>query len=278
MLFNLLESPRPIKRLYSITYDSIAIALSLWLAWALRDGSIGISPTPNDWFCLAATLVISIATFTRLGLYRAVLRFMATDAIVTVLAGMIISSFALTTCQYLFSSSIPKAVPAIYFLSATLAIGLPRLLVRNIVQLYYPLGDTKVLIYGAGSAGRMLADSLRQSSEFRPVAFIDDDLRLSYSNIKGLTVHPGNQVETLLHEHKCSQIFLALGAVPRSARLRIIRNLERFNVKIQTIPPLEELTRGAADIGEIRDIQIEDLLGRDPVLPRAFATRCEHCQ
>jgi len=267
MLRALLDAPRPTKRLISVTYDIIALIASLYTAWALRLDTLTIHPTSTDLMCLAITIAVSISAFVRLGLYRAILRYMAQDATVSIAIGLIISAITLAASSFFLHGSIPRSVPIIYLLTASLLIGLPRLMVRNIVQIFFPLGDTKVLIYGAGSAGRMLADSLRQNHEFQPVAFLDDNRHLKNSRVKGLPVYSGKKAGELINQHNCSKIFLALGATERATKLRIIRRLEQHPVQIQTIPPLEELTNGNVSIAEIRNICIEDLLGRDPVQP-----------
>ena len=267
MLRAILDAPRPAKRLVSVAYDTFALSLSLYAAWALRLDTLIISPTQTDFICLAITVVVSIFSFIRLGLYRAILRFMAQDATTSIMIGLIISAITLAASSFFLQGSIPRSVPIIYLLTASVLIGLPRLMVRNLVHIFFPVGDTKVLIYGAGSAGRILADSLRQSQDFHPVAFIDDDRRLIGNRIRGLQVHSGKHIASLLKKHHCTKVFLAIGATERTTKLRIIRQLESFPVQIQTIPPLEELTKGDVNITEIRDIQIEDLLGRDPVQP-----------
>lgn len=267
MIRPLLNANRPTKRFVSVIYDTLALSFSLYIAWALRLGQLSINPTHIDLICLAITVFVSITAFIRLGLYRAILRYMAQDATVSIAIGLIISSLTLAASSFFLNASIPRSVPVIYLLTASFLIGLPRLLVRNVVQMLFPVGDTKVLIYGAGSAGRMLADSLRPSHEFQPVAFLDDDPRLKYSRVRGLPVYPGRDLEDVLKKHPCAKIFLALGAVDRSTKLAIIRQLEVHPLQIQTIPPLEDLTKGSASIEEIRDIKIEDLLGRDPVDP-----------
>ncbi|NIB42104.1 polysaccharide biosynthesis protein [Pseudomaricurvus alkylphenolicus] len=267
LLQPLLEAARPTKRLVSVAYDVIGLCLAAYLAWALRIGEPWISPTQTDLTCLLLTISVSIGAFIRLGLYRAILRYMAHDAAFSVFIGLLISTATLATSAQLLGSSMPTSVPLIYLLTAMFFIGLPRIMVRNVVQLLFPLGDTKVIIYGAGSAGRLLADSLRQSKDYQPIAFIDDDRRLQGSQIRGLQVYASSDLEELIVSHQASNIFLALGKVERANRLHIVRQLEKYPVQIQTIPPLEALTRGQANIEEVRDIQIEDILGRDPVQP-----------
>ncbi|MGH1371012.1 MAG: polysaccharide biosynthesis protein [Cellvibrionaceae bacterium] len=267
MLQALLEASRPTKRFISVSYDIFALSASLYIAWALRLDTLTFQVTITDLACLGITIIVSILSFVRLGLYRAILRFMTQEATVSVMAGLLISAITLAACSFFLHGSIPRSIPIIYLLTAAILIGLPRLMVRNVVQMFFPQGDTKVLIYGAGSAGRMLADSLQQNPEFQVVAFLDDDRSFKKSRVRSLPVFPGKKAGALIEQHKCKKIFLALGSTERSTKLRVIRQLEQHPIQIQTIPPLEELTKGNANISEIRDISIEDLLGRDPVQP-----------
>lgn len=267
MLRPLLNANRGTKRVVSVGYDIIALSCSLYIAWALRLGHFNFSPSRIDLVCLGITITVSIVAFIKLGLYRAILRYMAQDAAVSIGIGLVISSVTLAASSFFLKATIPRSVPVIYLLTASFLIGFPRLMLRNVVQMFFPIGETKVLIYGAGGAGRMLAESLGQSKQYQPVAFLDDDVRLTGSRIRGLQVYTSGDIDLLLQKHKCVKIFLALGAVDRATKLNIIRRLEKFPIQIQTIPPLEDLTNGVANISEIRDIQIEDLLGRDPVQP-----------
>lgn len=100
MLTSFLEAPRPAKRLISVTYDCIAISLSLYLAWALRLGTWSIETRSVDWACLLIMLIVSVTTFVRLGLYRAILRYMAHQAAITVLIGTMVSSLTLAAASF----------------------------------------------------------------------------------------------------------------------------------------------------------------------------------
>lgn len=273
MIRPLLDATRPTKRFVSVFYDVLALSFSLYIAWALRLGQLNITPKQIDLVCLGITVCVSILTFIRLGLYRAILRYMAQDAAVSIFVGLFISSLTLAASSFFLQASIPRSVPVIYLLTASFLIGLPRLMVRNLVQMLFPIGDTKVLIYGAGSAGRMLADTLRPSKDYQPVAFLDDDPRLWNNKVKGLPVFSSRDANKLIKKYRCEKVFLALGAIDRPTRLMIIRQLENLSVQLQTIPPLEEMTSDQIKVEEIRDIQIEDLLGRDPVEPDANLMR-----
>ncbi len=265
MLSYFFEAPRPTKRLISIVYDCLAITLSLYLAVALRLGQTTFEITVAEISCLVITLIVSIGCFIRLGLYRAVLRFMAHQAVMSVMIGVFMSSITLAASSYFLHANTPRSVPVIYIFTALFFLGMPRAMIRHVVNLLHPQGDTKVIIYGADTTGHQLAGSLQNDSEYQPVAFVDDNKKLHGSSIRNIPVVNPSEIERIISEHGVSQVFLALGRIPRADRLRIVRFLESYPVQVQTIPPFSDIITGRARIEELRQVQIEDLLGRDPV-------------
>lgn len=269
LILKFLSAPRPVKRLISVSYDAVAIVISFYLAYALRLGRVSVEVNHALLMCLGFTLLVSIFTFVRMGLYRAILRYMTQNAIVTIFTGILISSLAMTLSAFFLHAFLPRSVPIIFVFTTLILIGLPRLAFRNVVKMVTPRGDTKVVIYGAGETGNNLATQLQLSGEFNPVAFVDDNERLHGSVLSGLTVHHPHRLATLVAQYGATRILLALGNINRQERVRIIRYLEPLLVQVQTIPPITDIVRGVARINELRNIQIEDLLGRDPVEPDA---------
>jgi FlaA1/EpsC-like NDP-sugar epimerase len=267
LILKFLSAPRPVKRLISVSYDAVAIVLSFYLAYALRLGRVSIEVDRALLMCLGFTLLVSIVTFIRMGLYRAILRYMTQNAIVTIFTGILISSLAMTLSAFFLHAFLPRSVPIIFVFTTLILIGLPRLAFRNVVKMVTPKGDIKVIIYGAGETGNNLATQLQLGGEFNPVAFVDDNERLHGSVLSGLAVHHPHRLATLIEQYGATRILLALGNINRQERVRIIRYLEPLLVQVQTIPPITDIVRGVARINELRNIQIEDLLGRDPVEP-----------
>ncbi len=267
LILKFLSAPRPVKRLISIGYDIVAIATSFYLAYVLRLGTVSIKVDSALIMCLGFTLLVSIVTFIRMGLYRAILRYMTQQAMVTIVTGILISSLAMTLSAFFLHAFLPRSVPIIYIFTTLILIGLPRLAFRNVVKMVTPRGDIKVVIYGAGETGNNLATQLQLGGEFNPIAFVDDNKKLHGSVLSGLTVHPPHRLATIIEQYGATRILLALGNINRQERVRIIRYLEPLLVQVQTIPPVTDIVKGVARINELRNIQIEDLLGRDPVEP-----------
>ena len=126
-----------------------------------------------------------------------------------------------------------------------------------------------VLIYGAGQGGVRLAASLSDSPKFFPVAFIDDNLSLSKTRIDGLPVHSPDVLQAVMDETRAKRILLAIPSATRQLRRDIVNKLEPLAIRVQTIPDVGDLISGVARVDDIRDVPVEDLLGREPVPPRA---------
>lgn len=267
LLYKFLAAPRQVKRVVSVSYDAVAIIVSFYLAYALRMGNVYVEFDRPLVLCLLLTLCISIYTFMRMGLYRAILRYMAQQAMVTIFAGILISSLAMALSGFFLHAFLPRSVPIIYIFTTLILIGVPRLAFRNVVKMITPKGNINIVIYGAGETGNNLATQLQLSGEFNPVAFVDDNVKLHGSVLSGIRVYHPDQLNVLIQQYGVTRILLALGNLNRQERVRIIRYLEPLLVQVQTIPPVTDIVRGVARINELRNIQIEDLLGRDPVEP-----------
>ena len=267
ILYQFLSAPRPVKRIISVAYDVVAILGSFYLAYVLRLGSLNINVDTPLIICALITTAVSVLAFVRMGLYRAILRYMTQQAMVTICTGILISSVAMALSGFFLHAFIPRSVPIIYVFTTLILVGLPRLAFRNLVKFATPKGDINVIIYGAGDTGNNLAAQLQLSGEFNPIAFVDDNKKLHSSVLSGIRVYHPEKLAHLIKEYNVSRILLALGNINRQDRVRIIRYLEPLLVQVQTIPPVTDIVKGIARINELRNIQIEDLLGRDPVEP-----------
>ena len=261
--------PRSAKRLLMLSADIIIIPLALWSAFCLRLGSL--SPDVSAfWWIFPLSPLISIPIFIKLGLYHAVVRFMGTDAMYAVLKGVTLSTLLLATIILLSGvKGVPRSVFFIYWGVAVLYIGGTRLLMRSyFYALTRPQKTQNIYaIYGAGQSGVQLYHALRHSHEAIPVAFVDDDKSLQGSVIQGIKVYAPSILPSLIEEYGISQILLAMPSISRTRRRAIIEELETLPVHVRTIPGMVDLVSGNAEVNELREVEIEDLLGRDTVAP-----------
>ena len=261
--------PRSAKRLLMLFADMIIMPLALWSAFSLRLGTL-LPDVSLYWWMFPLAPLLSIPIFIRLGLYHAVVRFMGTHAMYAVLKGVTLSTLLLATIVLLSGvKGVPRSVFFIYWGVAVLYIGGSRFLMRSYFYALTRPKDTKNLyaIYGAGESGIQLYHALRYSQEAIPVAFIDDDKRLHGSLIHGIKVYPPSMLPNVIEEYGISEILLAMPSVSRARRRTIVESIESLPVHVRTIPSMVDLVSGNAEVNELREVEIEDLLGRDPVIP-----------
>ncbi len=259
--------PRFYKRIISLFVDSFFIVFSFIAAIWVRLGEATPIFSTETLITLLGALLVTIAAFTRLGLYRAILRYLTFHALTVVLLGGVISAISITTFAYYFHASIPRTVPIIYMAFLILFCGGSRMIVRALIVQSSRKACKRVLIFGAGSTGRQLAIALRNSDAYQVKGFIDNDPLIEKTIIQGITVHAFNNVEQLVQKLDIDKILLAMPRTTRSERKGIIDSLLHLPVEVLTVPDFKDIVNGNATIDELKDVAIEDLLGRDPVEP-----------
>ncbi|ENV2992891.1 polysaccharide biosynthesis protein [Vibrio vulnificus] len=259
--------PRVHKRLISLAIDTLLITFSFFMAIWVRHGEVAVSVSVETWLTLAGTVVVTLIAFTRLGLYRAVLRYLTFHALTVVVFGALISALSITTFAYFFNAEVPRTVPVIYMTFLALLCGGARMMVRSLIVQASRKGCERVLIYGAGSTGRQLAIALRNAETYQVKGFIDNDPSLENTIIQGLTVHSSEQISRLVEKQEIEKILLAMPRATRSERKAIIDGLLHLPVEVLTVPDFKDIVNGNATVDELKDVAIEDLLGRDPVEP-----------
>ena len=259
--------PRTAKRLLMLSADIIMIPLALWSAFSLRLGTV----TPDltlFWWMVPLAPLLSIPIFIKLGLYHAVVRFMGTHAIYAVLKGVTLSTLLLATVVLLSGvQGVPRSVFLIYWGVAVFYIGGSRFLMRSYFYALTKPRKTENIyaIYGAGQSGIQLSNYLIHSNDAIPVVFIDDNKSLKGSLIHGLKVYPPSMLPSLVEEYGISQVLLAMPSITRARRRAIVQELESLSVHVKTIPDMADLVSGDAEVNELREVEIEDVLGRDQV-------------
>ena len=269
MLQYLLNAPRPIKRLITAAYDAITIPLAIYAALALRHGELIVAINQAALITIAATTFLTLLIFTRTGLYRAVIRYMASKAFGTLAMGITVSALILATSSFITQANLPRSSIIIYWFTAFALLGSPRLFMRNIVAQLNSSPKQAVVIYGAGNQGIALLNALTNNDAFRPIAFIDDNLRKQNTVIRGLKVYPPGEFLDLIQQVNISKVLLALGNTSTSKRKQLIENLSGNGVEILTTPAVQDIVSGKAKIEEVKEVEIEDLLGRDCVTPNS---------
>jgi FlaA1/EpsC-like NDP-sugar epimerase len=265
-----LALPRESKRIIMMTADAVAIPTALWAALALKFDRL--DPLLERTFAYFLVAIGSAMFFFAVfGLYRAVIRFMGPKAMVTVIAGVSLSVLVLAVFDRFFAShQIPLTAFGIYWALALPWVGGSRFVARYLFLRRSGAKGTaaRVAIYGAGNAGARVSAALLGGPDFHPVAFIDDKKSLQGSSINGVAVHGPEALQELVRRRRIDRILLAMPSTSRRRRREILTALEPLGVHVQSLPNLSDLISGKAQINELRDVDVSDLLGRDPVPPR----------
>ncbi|HCH5040970.1 TPA: polysaccharide biosynthesis protein [Vibrio parahaemolyticus] len=256
------------KRIVSVLIDIILIFMAFHLAILVRSGDSNYFADPAVWGIQVAVTIVTITVFARLGFYRAVLRYLTFQALFVVAAGAVISATLVAALSFYMSDPFPRTVPIIYGAFLALFCGGPRVIVRSLIAQSYSTQSKEVLIYGAGSGGRQLAMALRSSGDYRVRAFIDGDSTLCNTMILGLPVIAIEDAMPIINKYDVSQVLLAVPSAKRSRRKVILDELAKLPVEVLTVPDMTDIVSGKAKIDELKDVAIEDLLGRDPVAPQ----------
>lgn len=267
MLAWLLSLPRSVKRLISVCVDTLFLSCSVILAFILTQNGNG-SQLQLVIIAFAATLPITLILFTKLGLYRAVLRYMGQHALGAMLLG-VIGSCVIFACLFMLLGVEQRTnLIVVYGLLALITSGGVRLGARLILQPANSGHKTRVLIYGAGSSGRQLAQALINGEQYQPVIFVDDDTTLQRSTILGIPVGSPTNIAALIKQKNIGRVLLAMPSASRSRRRQVLDKLEFLPVPVLSIPGMCDLVDGSMRIDELQDVKIEDLLGRDAVAPK----------
>ena len=266
-LKNLLKIRRNEKRIINALYDIAAITFSLYAAVAVRLGHTHFSINTPEILSWLVTVAVTIIAFIKLGMYRAVIRYMMVAALGHIFLAVGFSTIALSISSFYFHSFVPRSVPFIFAGFAILTLGGPRILIRNYYHQYYRRNKPNVFIYGAGSTGRELAFALTSGEEYNPAILFDDDPKKIGQVIYGLRVHPSSDFERLKNLYQPVKLLLAINNINKGERLRLVDKLSGWPIEVQSVPSVEDIATGRAQIGEIKDLEVADLLGRTPVDP-----------
>ncbi len=257
------------KQAIAVLTDAVALPLALWSAIALRLGELN-PEVAQFWPAFVVSSLVCIPVFGALGLYRHVVRHMGNHALMAVIKGATITAVVVAAVAYMVPlKGFPRSVPIIFWLLTLLYVTGSRFL----VQAYFQRLESKlsarerVIIYGAGSKGVELARVLQQQGYYVPVAFLDDNKRMQKRIIDGLHVYAPRHLGQLLEDTDARQVFVAVNSTEAQDRRRIIEFLEPFRIRVRLIPDLTDLISGRQSIANIRDVEIEDLLGRVEVDP-----------
>ena len=267
----LLALPRPAKRLLVLAVDACLCALCVWLAFSLRYERWHVLQGVQ-WWAVVTAIGGTLPLFIVSGLYRAIFRFAGATASMAVLRACLFGLVYAFVFTVIGVQGIPRSVGVLAPLLILLTVGASRLLARywlgGLYRFALQRGNLpQVVIYGAGEAGRQLAAALVHGRDMAVRGFVDDASHLQGSTLNGLRVHPPAWLRTSAVDLGITDVLVALPSVSHGRRAQILNELIDLHLRVRTLPGMADLAQGKVQVKDLMEVEIEDLLGRDPVAP-----------
>ncbi len=264
--------PRLYKQLLMAAADIVLLVFSVWAAYSLRFADWFV-PSGRQWLLMLAVPVLALPIFVTIGLYRSVIRYVGEHAMWAIVRGVTLAILLWTGLAFFSgiggTGTFPRSVPLIAWLVAVFLVGGARFFARWV--LWRPVrkryAGRQVLIYGAGTAGRQLASSLRQGTELFPAGFIDSDSGLQSRDVDGLRVYAPHQLSWLIEHFGISDLIVTESSLSPSRRKEVMTELQKYPVEVRILPAISEIASGRYMVQSLRELGISDLLGREPVMP-----------
>lgn len=262
--------PRPVRRLLLLLLDSVAIMLAVWASFSIRLSEWWPDMLHQAISLFPVALVISLPIFFALGFYRSVLRYAGWHMFNTIVKGVSLSLLLLIAAWAMLQGAIvPRSAWFVYWFILIALSGGSRLLLRDYLRRRFAEANNRkrVIIYGAGVAGVQIATALQHDLEFMPVGFVDDSPELRGSVIFGLKVQTPKHLPQLIRREQAEVVLLAMPSASRKQRRDILDALASLPVRFMVMPSMTELASGAKRIDDLRDVDVADILSRDPIKP-----------
>jgi FlaA1/EpsC-like NDP-sugar epimerase len=271
----LIERPRWFKRTVLIVNDIVMLTFALWAAYSLRLSELYVPDSLDKMLLMAVAPVIGIVVFYMRGLYKLVTRFIGPEGTTRIYVAVIIATVLWALVVLMSGVKVhPRSVIVIYGLIAAGLIRLSRQWAASALLKAAPQHKPvsfderkRVIIYGAGTIGIQLLRALNETGKYKAVAFIDSNPSLAGQVVHGVKVLRPEKIGKTIAEENVKEVLLATPSALRGERRIAIRALEAYPVVVKTLPALEEIASGHVEVSDLRLIEVEDLLGRDPVIP-----------
>jgi FlaA1/EpsC-like NDP-sugar epimerase len=273
----LVDLARGPKRLILVLNDFLLLSLALWLALSLRLSVLYVPRSVDLAAILAAAPIIGVLTFIRFGLYRLVTRFISARGTLQILAAVAIATLCWTLMVFMAGQAltgVPRSVVVIYGVLAAFFVWASRqfavLILKglpNVTLASFKHERRPVAIYGAGTTGVQLLESLKRTRVYEPIGFIDENPSLWGQMVGGLKVYRPEKIGRMIERDNIKEVLLAMPEATHRHRQDVIKSLTQHPIIVKTLPAFEDIAEGRVRISDLRTLDVADLLGRDPVPP-----------
>jgi FlaA1/EpsC-like NDP-sugar epimerase len=269
----LIALPRGAKHALAILADAALCVLTVWLAICFRFET-WVRLTDYQWLAVALSIALAIPLLSVFGFYHTVIRFAGKQTITAALRAIGVYTLIYSAVFTVYGLPlVPRTIGILQPLLLLIGLGIVRILASQLLSEQHHSEKENsqlpaVLIYGAGNSGQQLASSLRAHRQSQVIGFLDDNSSLHNAQIAGIPVYSPSALSKLIDKHQIRDVLLAMPSMSRTRRNEVIRLLSENKVAVRTLPSLSDLASGKVAEGDLRELDIEDLLGRDPVAPK----------
>ena len=263
--------PRYSKQFMLMAFDAVALTVVAWISYSLRFDRIFI-PTYEQALVMLAVPVISIPVFVKMGLYRAVIRYLPEQAIWTIFRAVTIATLIWVALAFLTqmtgAAGVPRSIPVVYWVLATLVIAGSRFSAKWFMwsRSHRPKSTEPIVIYGADDAAMQLANALKTDGHRHVVGFVTDEPKLTGRELMGIRVYPSSRLEGVIKNMGVKEVIVTSPASTSAKRRELIARLSAaHSARFRVLPAITDLAAGKYLVSLLRDIDIDDLLGRSPV-------------
>jgi FlaA1/EpsC-like NDP-sugar epimerase len=264
--------PRQQKRALVFGIDLVLLLASIWIAYSLRIGEWIYWNEPVRTVALGG-LILMVPSFAATGVYSSIFRYAGTGMMVIMLRAFAFFTAGMAAVFLFWGiDGVPRTLgllqPLVFFVLVAGSRVMFRFLIVDLLGRGRFGGSVRhILVYGAGEAGQQLVSSLRSDPSVRIVAYVDDDKRLDGQNLDGNRVYYSGDLPDVVKRHEVTDILLALPNTSRKRRRDIVERLSPLKVNVKTLPRMQDIVGGNVSVNDLRPVEIEDLLGREPVRP-----------
>ena len=272
MLFHIINNIKQLKRrqkqMLMIIADTMLLPFSLWIALSLRLSNYWpVQYWTSNWWLLILIPLLSIPFFIHYGLYRAVLKYMGYQIIVATVKAITLASLCMgTILMFIRDIYFPRSTIMIFWFASILVIISSRYIMKSVLYLSEPL-KKPIGIFGAGEAGSQVIDNLRSSSEYIPVALFDDSPAKWGTVVNSMWVNSSEEMGNVIKKKDIKLVLLAIIGISEKDRRKILQKISQFPVEVKMIASIEHLIAGNLNLRQVHAVDVEDILGRDPVEP-----------
>lgn len=258
------------KRAILVFLDIVLLTFAVWLSFSIRLGA-WVIPTIHQAFAIVLAPLVAVPIFIRMGLYRAVIRYLPERAFWAIARAVVFAVLAWISVIFLLELArmtlIPRSVVLIYGILAIALVGGSRFTIKYVLRTPHPVNSNQknFILYGAGHTGAVLVDALRRERAASVAAFIDDSPGLKDREVAGVRVYPPERLEELIEDTGANEVILCMPLLSSRRRAEIVKQLNSLHVKVRLVPSVSDLATGRYIISQIREIDIDDLLGRSTV-------------